>query len=324
MHVLKKPAKQIALLGGSGFVGGHLCRLLADCGHHITVLSRAAASCRSTALIPQTQVLTVDVYDVKLLTEIFAQHDLVINLVGILNERGFGGKGFHRAHVELTEIVIKAMQQAGCRRYLHMSALGAGQGESHYLISRGQAEQRLRQATDEGLQVTVFQPSVIFGSGDSFINRFAQLLKIAPVMPLACPDSRFQPVWVGDVAAVIVRAVDDQTLIGKTLELGGPDTYTLKQLVNYTRRVMGLHRWIIGLPKALSWLQGQLMDLVPGKPFSSDNYKSLQLDSVCQHNALPELGIRPRSLETTAPKYLLSGAKRRRYQRYQASAGRNG
>ncbi len=320
---MNKSAQHIAVLGGSGFVGGHLCQQLARAGHRITVLSRAGASCHSTTLIPRTRVITADVYDAGALTGIFKQHDVVINLVGILNERGFSGKGFQRAHVELTETIIKAMQQAGCQRYLHMSALGAGQGKSHYLISRGQAEALVEQASQQGLQTTIFQPSVIFGRGDSFINRFAQLLKIAPVLPLACPHSRFQPVWVGDVAAAFGRAVNDKSLVAETLELGGPNIYTLKQLVNYTRQVLGLRRWIIGLPKPLSWLQGQVMDFVPGKPFSSDNYRSLQLDSICQHNALPELGIPPRALEEVAPEYLLSASKRRRYQRYQATARRD-
>ncbi len=320
---MKKPAKQIAILGGSGFVGKYLCQRLADLGHQITVLSRAGASCGDSTLIPATRVITADVYDVKVLAGIFQQHDVVINLVGILNERGFSGKGFQRAHVELTEIIIQAMLQAGCRRYLHMSALAAGEGQSHYLISRGQSQALALAAADQGLHTTVFQPSVIFGRGDSFINRFAQLLKIAPVMPLACPNSRFQPVWVGDVAEAFVLAVDDQSLVGETLELGGPAVYTLKELVSYTSRMLGLRRWIIGLPGWLSWLQGQLMDFVPGKPFSSDNYKSLQTDNVCRENALPSLGIEPRALEFEVPGYLLCGGKRQRYQRYQAGARRD-
>lgn len=320
---MNKSGKNIAILGGSGFVGGHLCLKLAEQGHRITVLSRSASSCRDTALIPRTRVVNADVYDVKQLSKVFESHDVVINLVGILNERGFSGKGFQRAHVDLTEGVIKAMQQAGCKRYLHMSALGAGQGKSYYLISRGLAEALVQKAADKGLQTTVFQPSVIFGRGDSFVNRFAQLLKLAPVLPLACPNSRFQPVWVDDVAAAFTLAVTDKSLIGKTLELGGPNIYTLKQIVRYTRDVLGLRRWIIGLPQPLSWLQGQVMDFVPGKPFSSDNYKSLQLDSVCQHNALPDFNIPPRPMEAEAPEYLLGGSKRRRYQRYQASARRD-
>ncbi len=320
---MNKPTKQIVILGGSGFVGGHLCQRLANDGHRITVLSRPGSQCRDIALIPNTRVRVTDVYDKKALTAIFEQHDLVINLVGILNERGFSGKGFQRAHVELTQTVIDAMQQSGRQRYLHMSALGAGKGKSHYLNSRGQAEALLEKAAHQGLQTTIFQPSVIFGRGDSFINRFAQLLKIAPILPLACPNSRFQPVWVGDVVSALAMAVSDETLIGKTLELGGPNIYTLKQLVKYTCDLLGLRRWIIGLPGPLSWLQGQLMDFVPGKPFSSDNYKSLQLDSVCEHNALPDLGIQPTALENQAPDYLLGSRKRRSFQHYQSTARRD-
>lgn len=320
---MNKPAKHIAILGGSGFVGGHLCQRLANDGHRITVLSRPGSQCRDVALIPNTRVLVTDVYDKQSLATIFEQQDIVINLVGILNERGFSGKGFQRAHVELTQTIIDAMQQSGCQRYLHMSALGAGQGKSHYLISRGQAEALIDKNVHQGLQATVFQPSVIFGRGDSFINRFAQLLKIAPVLPLACPSSRFQPVWVGDVVSALVMAVSNKTLIGKTLQLGGPNIYTLKQLVNDTRRLLGLRRWVIGLPGPLSWLQGQVMDFVPGKPFSSDNYKSLQMDSVCEHNALPDLNIQPTALEEQVQSYLLGSNKRRRVQYYQATARRD-
>lgn len=320
---MNKPTKRVVILGGSGFVGGHLCQRLANDGHSITVLSRPGTNCRDIALIPNTRVLSTDVYDANKLTSIFKQHDVVINLVGILNERGFSGKGFQRAHVELTKTVIKAMQKADCQRYLHMSALGAAKGKSHYLISRGQAEALVEEASHQGVQTTVFQPSVIFGRGDSFVNRFAQLLKITPMLPLACPNSRFQPVWVGDVVSAFALVITDKTLIGKTLELGGPNVYTLKELVNYTRQLLGLRRWIIGLPKPLSWLQGQVMDFVPGKPFSSDNYQSLQLDNVCQHNALPDLNIQPTALETQAPEYLLAGSKRRRYQHYQAIARRD-
>lgn len=315
--------KNITVLGGNGFVGGHLCAQLSEAGHHITVLSRTGMQSGLIALIPNTRVITTNVYDLKNLQKLFESQDVVINLVGILNERGFSGKGFQRAHTSLTETVLKAMQPSSCRRYLHMSALGAGQGESHYLVSKGEAETEVTKASDQGIQSTIFQPSVIFGRNDSFINRFAQLLKLAPVLPLACAKSQFQPVWVGDVAAAFVQAVDNIDLSGQSLQLGGPTTYTLKSLVDYVADTLGLKRVVIGLPNGLSWLQGQIMDFVPGKPFSSDNYRSLQLDSVCTDNVLPQIGIQPHSLEEIVPSYLLAGAKRQRYQSYQAKARRD-
>ncbi len=168
----------------------------------------------------------------------------------------------------------------------------------------------LRQA--DFLNVTLIQPSVIFGDGDAFFNRFAGLLKWTPVMPLACPDSRLQPVWVRDVVTAIGEILTAPWTIGRTLELVGPKVYTLSELVSWTARCSGRRRWIIGLPDVLSRLQAWVMDFVPGKPFSSDNYKSLQIDNVSQHNALPELGITPHSIKAEVPAYLTGSKHQRR------------
>jgi len=191
-----------------------------------------------------------------------------------------------------------------------VSALNAGKGKSHYLISKGQAEELLRQA--DFLDVTIVQPSVIFGEGDAFFNRFASLLMLTPVLPLACPGSRLQPVWVGDVVAAACKILQSPQTIGQTLELAGPKAYTLRELVEWTARAAGLRRWIVGLPDVLSQLQGRIMDFVPGKPFSSDNYKSLQVDNVSSHNALPQLGITPHSIKVILPGYLTGTIRQQR------------
>lgn len=321
-----KKHQHIAILGGSGFVGSHLIPRLASEGHQITLLTRSRAYCGDCLLLPNTRVVEVDVHDRQALQKALSGHDTVINLVGILNESGFGGKGFERVHVELPRRVMAAMQELGIYRYLHMSALGASHPleklSSYYLRSRHQAEALIREAATEGLQATIYQPSVIFGKGDSFINRFAGILKMVPILPLACANSRFQPVWVGDVCEVFARTLDTPESIGKTYELGGSEIVTLKQVVRYCCEVMNIKRLIMPLPGPLSWLQGKVMDLVPGKPFSSDNYQSLQLNSVVERNALPGLGVTPRSLRETVPHYLGIGAKRQRIQRWQASARR--
>ena len=235
-------------------------------------------------------------------------------MVGILNESGRNGKGFHKAHVELTERVIDACRTAGVGRLVQISALNAGKGKSHYLISKGEAEERIRAATD--IASTILQPSVIFGEGDSFFNRFAGLMKVAPVMPLACPDSRMQPVWVGDVAAAVAAVLPDPETAGKTLVLVGPRDYSLRELVEFTAHAAGLKRRIIGLPDGLSRLQGAVMDFVPGKPFSSDNYLSLQTDNTSSHNDLPGLGIKPRSIESVVPGYLAGSPHQHRLDKY--------
>ncbi|GAB4182816.1 MAG: complex I NDUFA9 subunit family protein [Wenzhouxiangellaceae bacterium] len=314
---------RIVMLGGSGFVGHHLAYLLSQRGHRITILTRQAADHRDLLLIPGVTVRQADVYSEPALAEHFSSSDAVINLVGILNERGFGGRGFHRAHVTLTEHVIAACQATGVSRLLQMSALRAGEGRSHYLRSRGEAEARVKAAGAAGdIAYTLFQPSVIFGRGDSFINRFAGLLKISPLLPLARASARFQPVWVADVCQAFATALEQPSTIGKTLPLVGPKTYSLAEIVRYTAAQLGLRRMIVPLPDFLARVQAALMDFVPGKPFSSDNYRSLLIDSISQENGLLELGIEPTAMEQIVPHYLHQGNHQRRLDRYRQQAGR--
>jgi NADH dehydrogenase len=293
---------RIVLLGATGFVGHHLLPELAAAGHQCLVLCRYLPGCRDLALVPEVELKQADVYDSEVLKEQLEGADAAINMVGILNESGRNGKGFNRAHVELTEKLIGACRATGVRRLLQLSALNAGKGDSHYLTSKGQAEDLIRQAAD--LDSTIFQPSVIFGEGDSFFNRFASLLSVMPVMPLACPQARLQPVWVGDVVKAMAVALEDSATVGKTLVLVGPREYTLKELVEWTASTAGLKRRIVGLSDTVSRLQGRLMDFVPAKPFSSDNYRSLQTDNTSTENALWSFGIRPHSLESIVPGYL--------------------
>lgn len=293
----------IVLLGATGFVGHHLLPRLYEAGHSCRVLTRNRMACRELSVVPGVDLQQTDVNDPARLAEYFQGADAAVNMVGILNERGRSGKGFHEAHVACTARVIDACRAAGVPRLLQLSALNAGQGKSHYLESKGQAEQLVRAADD--LEATIFQPSVIFGDGDSFFNRFAALLRIAPLLPLACPDARLQPVWVGDVTTAMVRSLDDRSTFGRTLPLVGPRAYTLRELVEFTAQTAGLGgRRVIGLPDFMARLQARLMDFVPGKPFSTDNYLSLQTDNVSEANALPSLGIVPTSIEAIVPEYL--------------------
>lgn len=209
-------SKRVVVLGGSGFVGRHLIARLRAAGHTVTVLSRNGHQRRGVTVEPGVKLVTVDVYDPDALARAFTGADAVINLVGILNEPGFGGSGFERAHVVLTSHVISGCLQAGVRRLLQMSALNAGRGKSHYLRTRGIAEERVRES---GLDWTIFQPSVIFGRGDGLFQRFASLLRLAPVLPLAKPDARFAPVYVGDVAEAITQCLTRPESIGQRFEL---------------------------------------------------------------------------------------------------------
>ena len=227
----------ICILGGSGFVGAHLAHRLTRDGYRVRILTRRPQRCRELGVNPNITLAEADVHDNAVLHRQFADCTAVINLVGLLNETGKRGAGFRRAHVELPQRVADAAVACGVGRLLHMSALNADAGErdSLYLKTKGEGEDRVHAAAEHGLIVTSFRPSVIFGPGDSFFNRFAGLLRLAgPVFPLACPNSRFAPVCVKDVAEAMCRALDDATG-GERLELCGPGVYTLRELVEYTR-----------------------------------------------------------------------------------------
>ncbi len=306
----------IVTIGGSGFLGHFTARALSRGGHSNLVLTRQAARCGHLRLVPGVRLRVADVYDSDALATQFEGADAVLSMAGILNERGHGGEGFRRAHVTLPETLVTAAKVAGVNRLLHVSALGAGEGGSHYQATKALGEQVVQ---GSGLVTTVFRPSVIFGEGDSFFNRFAGLLRFSPVLPLACADSRLQPVWANDVASAIALALEHPDAPGSTWELAGPRVYTLGELVRWTADTLGLNRWVPGLPDGLSRLQAAMMDFVPGKPFSTDNYRSLQVDNVATDNALPRLGITPASVESVVPDILgasprqrrLSGARRR-------------
>lgn len=308
---------KIAVLGGTGFVGRALLAHLAAEGHALTVLSRNPHAHLDRLLPPGTRVACGDVYDPEFLKARFQGQDAVVNLVGILNERGDNGRGFQRAHVGLTKLVVAACQLAGVRRLLQMSSLNAGRGESFYLKSRGEAEAVVKAS---GLDWTIFQPSVIFGPGDGFFCRFAALLKLSPVLPLARAGTRFAPVFVGDVVEAMRRSLHDRRTVGQVYELYGPEVFTLGELVRLTARQLGLKRLVLPLPDALGRLQGLLSDFVPGKPFSSDNFRSLKLDSVGAIDGLHQLGIPPTRIGQQLPAILGSTAGRQpRYDRYRAA-----
>ncbi len=298
-------AKKIFILGGSGFVGGHLVRRLSTDGHEVTVATRYAPAARHLSIVPGVRIRQCRPHDLESLTGALEGHDLVINLVGILNERGFGGKGFRRAHVELVEKIIIACEAGRVGQMIQMSSINAGEGSSHYLKSRGQAEQLVRQADSGGLLDTaIFRPSTIFGPDDSFLNRFAGLLKISPLLPLARPNARFAPVYVGDVVEAFARVIAGKRLGGETYELCGSEVWSLKELVQWLCDQLGLRRLVVGLPDPIGRAQGMAFNLVPGKPFSSDNFKSLLLDSVCTDNGFERLGIEPWGMAELAPTWL--------------------
>jgi uncharacterized protein YbjT (DUF2867 family) len=313
----------ICILGGTGFVGTRLAARLSCDGHRITVLSRDRERHKELRVVPSVEVQNCDVYDAAELSEHFRGHEVVINLIGILNERGFGGAGFRRTHTELTRRALQAAKSAGVTRFLQMSSLRADPAApSHYLRSKGEAE-RVIQDECGALDWTIFKPSVMFGPGDSFLNRFAGLLAAIPlVFPLAKPNARFQPVYVDDVVEAIVTCIHGGACSRQTYELGGPRTYHLREIVKIVAAVTHRRRLIVGLPDLLARLQALVMDFVPGRPFSSDNYRSLSIDSICTHDGLAQLGIQPEAMEGVARQYLGADEDNSRLSRDRMLAGR--
>lgn len=307
---------RLLILGGSGFVGRALAQRLARSGHAVTVLSRNLNTHAQRLLPPGVVLHELDVYDPQALQQAIAGHDAVINLVGILNESGDNGRGFQRAHVQLTKLVIAACRLGNVSRLLQMSSLNAGRGHSYYLKSRGEAEAAVKSS---GLRWTIFEPSVIFGPGDGLFCRFADVLKLAPVLPLARAGCKFAPVYLGDVVTAFERALADDRTVGEVYELYGPEVFTLADIVRMTARQLGLRRWVLPLPDALGRLQALAFDFLPGKPFSSDNYRSLLTDSVGGVDGLHRLGIVPVRVADVLPGILgHADDKQTRYARYRA------
>lgn len=291
--------QRIVILGGTGFIGSTLVPELVACGHAVTVLSCNRENHRALLVLPSVRVVSVDVYDRTALAQSFAGHDMVINMVGILNETGRAT--FAHTHVDLTATVIAACRAADIARLLQMSSVNAGSSTSKYLKTRGEAETLVK---NSGLDWTIFRPSIVYGRGDGLISRFRKLLKLSPVLPLARPRAKIAPVYVEDVVRAIVRCIGNRESFSHVYELYGPDVYPFVQLVKIIRDATGMRRWILPLPDALGWLQARVCDFVPGKPFSSDNFKSLKLDSVGTTDGLAELGITPRRFEAVLPDLL--------------------
>lgn len=309
---------EVVVLGGSGFVGRHVVAKLVDRGHRVRVPTRRREEAKHLILLPTVRVVDADVHDPAMLVPLLRGAAAVVNLVGILNEAG--RETFTRAHVDLARTVIAACKSAGVSRLLHMSALNASpEGPSHYLRSKGEAEAIVAAS---GLDWTIFRPSVIFGREDAFLNLFARLARIFPIIPLGGADARFQPVYVGDVAHCFAHAVDNPLTFAERYCLCGPRVYTLRELVRYVGELSGSPRPIVPLPRALAQVQAMLLEVLPGKVMSRDNLASMRVDNVCDGPFPALFGVPPRALETVAPQYLAPAARKSHYDRYRATSGR--
>ena len=308
----------VCVLGGSGFVGGHVCHQLVARGYRVSVPTRDRERSKDLITLPTADVFTADVHDPEQLAKAMRGCEAVVNLVGVLHD-GRGRASFREAHVELARKVVEACRRSGIRRLLHMSALNADPaGPSDYLRSKGEAERIVRES---GLDFTIFRPSVIFGLEDRFLNLFAGLQRVFPVMFLGSPNARFQPVYVIDVALVYAESLKRLDSFGRSYDLVGPKAYTLRELVEYVGEVTGHARPVIGLGDGLSYLQALAMEFVPGKLLTRDNYRSMKVDNVAS-SALP-FGVVPTALEAVAPTWLAQRTPRSRYNLFRDRARRS-
>jgi uncharacterized protein YbjT (DUF2867 family) len=295
------PRRHVLILGGTGFVGRHLVEQLLREQYRITVLSRGVDPAKKKRLSRDASIIEGDIGNPDFLRAVLDDVDAVVNLVGILNERGDSGAGFEHVYVELLDALLEAMRDMGVSRLLQMSALNAGTGHSHYLESRGRAEQRVRASK---LAWTLFRPSVIAGPGDGLFCRFDELLRYAPALPMGRASARFQPVWIGDVTQAFVNALADDRHIHRSYNLVGPDVMTLAEIVRATARARRRWRAVLPLPESLGKLQAEIGEWLPGKPISRDNWRSLQSDSTSVENGLLKLGIAPTPVLSHLPEIL--------------------
>lgn len=312
--------KHITILGGAGFVGSALATKLDQAGYNVKVLARRRESSKHLILLPNVQVAQCDVSDNLALKQALIGSDAVINLVGILHENR--KNTFENIHHQLPRRVAQMCEELGISRLIHMSALQASKtAPSQYLRSKAAGEAAVNEFSKK-LDITIFKPSVIFGRGDSFLSLFAMLVKFLPAIFLAKPNAKFQPIWVEDVAQCFVNALENTDAYGKTYELGGPNVYTLRELVQKVMDVLGKVRPIIGLNNTLSMAQASVLQLSPMPLMTRDNIRSMQIDNVCEDAIASELKVRPTPLEVIGPEYLLSSSPRASYDAFRSAAGR--
>jgi NADH dehydrogenase len=295
------------MLGGTGFLGRSLSNQLVREGFAVRIPTRNRERHRRMLVLPGVDLERADIHAEDELVRVLQDCDAVVNLVGILNEKAHDGSGFKAVHVDLTEKLLRACHETGVARLVHVSALKANaeRGPSHYLRTKGQAEQTIKALSGDEIKFTIFRPSVIFGPEDTFINRFAALLRVAPLLPMPQLNARFAPVYVEDVAAAIVKALEDTATFGQTYELCGPDIYTLGEVLQLILRELRIRRAVLPMPPFLGRIQAWIADyLIPGRPFSLDNLRSLSVASVCNENGFESLGIEPQPMHAIVPTYL--------------------
>ncbi len=305
----------VAIVGGSGFIGQALASALASRAKSVRIITRKREHAKELWLLPKIEIVEADPHDEAALYEALENAQSVVNLVGVLHSKPGKpwGPEFDLAHVKLPARIARCMNRRKIRRLVHISALGAAEhAPSMYLRSKAAGEAALR--ANQGIDLTILRPSVVFGPGDQFLNLFAKLQKFSPVIPLATPHARFQPIDVRDLANAIANCLENPITIGKQYECVGPDVLTLYEIVHWAGVYAGCPRPIIPLPDGAAWAQAWVMEHLPGKPLMSrDNLASASIPNVGSGPMSPELGIdKPHSLHAVAPTYLGKESVRQR------------
>lgn len=313
-------SRSVCLLGGSGFVGHALAEQLTKRGWFVRVLTRTRQKARDLLVLPTLEVAVADPHDDAALARQFEGVDVVVNLIATLHESR--RERFESVHTELPRKVANACRAAGVRRLVHVSALGSSEtAPSRYLRTRAAGDRAVRES-GEGLDVTIVRPSVIYGPGDRFTNLFASLARLLPVLPLACPKARFQPIWVEDVARAITIALGRSEAAGATFNLCGPRVYTLEDVAAFVAGLTGHDPLILPLPDGLAKLQATMLEFLPGSLLTRDNLLSMSVDNICD-GPFPRLfGFQPAAMEAIVPEYIAEDTPKGRYRFYRYRAGR--
>jgi uncharacterized protein YbjT (DUF2867 family) len=296
----------VTIFGGSGFLGRYAVRALAKDGYRIRVAVRQPHL--ANYLVPmgqvgQIQLVKANVTNPDAVAAAVRGASAVVNLVGVLQESGH--QRFAELHTQAAEGIARAAKAAGALSFVHMSSAGVDAiSDSTYARTKAEGERCVRAAFAEA---AILRPSIVFGPEDDFSNRFASMACVSPLLPLiGGGKTRFQPVYVGDVAAAIATCVSNASTRGKTFELGGPTIYTFRQLLELTLHETGRRCWLVSLPYPLATLQATLLQFLPNAPLTPDQVRLLKHDNIVSAGALglAALGIQPETLEAVVPLYL--------------------
>ena len=299
-------SRLVTIFGGSGFLGRHVVRALANDGWRIRVAVRhpnTAHFLKPMGRVGQIQIVKANIRDDASVTAALMHADAAVNLVGILYQSG--NQRFEALHAEGAARIAAIAAAQGVGRLLHMSTLGASaQSSSAYARSKAEGERRVREAYPAA---TIFRPSVLFGPEDDFFNKFGWLARLSPMLPLIGGGrTRFQPVFVGDVARAAAQALNDETTQGKTYELGGPEVLSFKQILELVLKETHRKRLLVPLPFGIAKMKGAILGMLPKPLLTLDQVRMLESDNVVAEGALTlrDLGIAPTAAEAIIPSYL--------------------